>query len=303
MAPAQFDITPKKQASFFRYLYYQITFGPQLVSDVALSGHTALVTGSNCGIGLETSRQLLELGVSKLILAVRNEEKGKAADRKGLPADAIERIVNTSTGHGEIIQVNYLSTAMLAILLLPITKGVRANQPKPTRITLTLSEVAAWVSFPVGREVPILPALDAPGKAADNTRDRMLVSKLLGQYFITALAARVPSSVAVIDGVSPGAVHDTQFNRDFEGTLGLGLVKAIQRWVAFSSAVGARLVTDAAVRHGDEAHGQFLSMQKIAPVIYTEEGKKTSEQLWEETIEELSFAGVENIVKELGDKD
>ncbi|KAI0972109.1 hypothetical protein F4678DRAFT_479094 [Xylaria arbuscula] len=125
----------------------------------------------------------------------------------------------------------------------------------------------------------------------------MFVSKLLGQYVITALAARVPVLVAVIDGVSLGAVHDSQFNRDFEGTPGFGLVKAIQRWVAFSSAVGARLVTDAAVRQGDEAHGQFLK----APVIYTEEGKKTSELLWEETIKELSFVGVENIVKELGD--
>ncbi|KAI1328426.1 NAD(P)-binding protein [Xylariaceae sp. FL0255] len=347
MATPTFDISPEKQASFPRYLYRQITIKPQPVKDVDLHGRTALVTGSNCGVGLETSRQLLDLGVSKLILAVRDEEKGaKAAanliaNREGLPADTIEvwkldlsdynslvafanrvhktltrldiailnagicpakRTVNPGTGHDQIIQVNFLSTALLALLLLPTAKAVRANQPQPTRITLTLSEVGAWAQFPIGKEVPILPALDAPGKAADNTRDRMFVSKLLGQYFTSTIAARVPSEVAVINGASPGAIHDSQFNRDFEGTPGWGLVKRIQRLVAYPSAIGARMITDAAVRHGNETHGQFLSFQKLVPmppVIYSEEGRETSEQLWKEMLSEFSFANVENILNEV----
>lgn len=248
MAAPHFDISPEKQASFPRYFYHQLTAKPQLVRDVDLHGKTAIVTGSNCGVGLETSRQLLDLGVSKLILAVRNEDKGKtaAADllagRKETPPDTIEvwkldlsvydsvvaftdrvaktvtrldiailnagfvpvkRTMNTLTGHDEIIQVNYLSTALLAILLLPIAKRVRNNQPQPTRITLTLSEVAAWANFPVGKEVPILAALDAPGKLAENTNDRMFVSKLMGDYFVHELAKKVPPSVAIINAASP----------------------------------------------------------------------------------------------------
>ncbi|KAI1820126.1 NAD(P)-binding protein [Xylaria intraflava] len=347
MATPSFDISPEKQASFPRYLYRQSTFTPQPVSNVDLSGKTALVTGSNSGVGLETSRQLLDLGLSKLILAVRDEEKGKTAaadltaNRKGVAAGAVEvwkldldsydsvvafadrvgktltrldiailnagicpakRTVNATTGHDEIIQVNYLSTALLTLLLLPTAKTVRANQPQPTRITLTLSEVGAWAQFPVGEVVPILPALDAPGKAADNTRDRMFVSKLLGQYFTSAVASRVPASVAVVNGASPGAIHDSRFNRDFEGTPGWGLVKTIQSFIAYSSAVGARMITDAAVRHSDETHGQFLSFQKLVPmppVIYSEKGKGVSEQLWKELMSEFSFANVENILKEV----
>lgn len=174
MAAPQFHVSPQKQASFPRYMYHQVAAKPQVIKDVDLHGRTALVTGSNCGVGLETSRQLLHLGVSKLILAVRDEEKGRAAaadllaDRKDTPPDTIEvwkldlsvydsvvsfaervaktltrldiailnagfcpakRIVNTSTGHDEIIQVNYLSTALLAVLLLPVAKRVRNNQP------------------------------------------------------------------------------------------------------------------------------------------------------------------------------
>lgn len=310
MAGPQFDLSPQQQASFPRFLYRQITAKPQVVKDVDLRGRIALITGSNCGVGLETSRQLLDLGVSKLILAVRDEEKGRAAaanllaHREGTPPDTIEvwkldlsvydsvvsfaervsktltrldiailnagfcpakRLVNKSTGHDEIIQVNYLSTALLAVLLLPVAKRVRTKQPQPTRITLTLSEVAAWARFPVGKDVPLLAALDAPGELADNTNDRMFVSKLLGHYFVHTLAKQVSPSVAIINAASPGAIHDSQFNRDIDDTPAGKVIKAILRRVGCSSAVGARMITDAAVLHGEETHGQFLSFQKLVP--------------------------------------
>jgi NAD(P)-dependent dehydrogenase (short-subunit alcohol dehydrogenase family) len=75
----QFDLTPEKQASLPRFFYNQLTVKPTEVCDVDLQGKTAIVTGANSGVGFESSRQLLDLGLSKLILAVRNEEKGKAA--------------------------------------------------------------------------------------------------------------------------------------------------------------------------------------------------------------------------------
>lgn len=310
MGAPQFEVTPEQQASFPRYLYRQITAKPEAVKNVDLSGRIALVTGSNCGVGLETSRQLLDLGVSKLILAVRDEEKGRAAaanllaDREDTPPDTIEvwkldlsaydsvvsfaervattltrldmavlnagfcpakRILNKSTRHDEIIQVNYLSTALLAILLLPVAKRVRDNQPHPTRITVTLSEVACWARFPVGQDVPILAALDAPGKLADNTNDRMFVSKLLGHYFVHTLGSQIPPSVAIINATSPGAIHDSQFNRDIDNTPAGKFIKMILRRVGCSSALGARMITDAAVNHGEDTHGQFLSFQKIVP--------------------------------------
>lgn len=266
------------------------------------------MTESNCGVGLETSRQLLDLGVSKLILAVRDEEKGRAAaadllaDRKGTPLDTIEvwkldlsvydsvvsfvecvaktltrleiailhagfcpakRIVNTSTGHDEIIQVNYLSTALLAVLLPPVAKPVRHNQPQATRITLSLSEVAAWARFPVGKDVPILAALEAPGQLAENTNDRKFVSKRLGHYFVNALAKQVSPSVSIINAASAGSIHDSQFNRDIDKTPAGPVVRMVLRRVGNSSAVGARMIKDAAVRHGEETHGQFLSFQKL----------------------------------------
>ncbi|CAJ2500297.1 Uu.00g031500.m01.CDS01 [Anthostomella pinea] len=167
MSPAPFDVTPEKQASFPRYMYHQLTTKPEVVSDVDLRGKTALVTGSNCGVELETSRQLLDLGISKLILAVRNEEKGRAA------------ATDLSAGR----------------------EGMAPGTIEVWKIDLSDYD----------SDVPILAALDAPGKLADNREDRMFVSKLLGQYFVAALAKRVPASVAVINAASPGTICDSQF--------------------------------------------------------------------------------------------
>lgn len=173
-----------------RFLYHQATFIPIKVSGVKFYQQTAIVTGANTGVGFETCSQLLDLGVSKLILAVRDLAKGRAAvakllKRRYLPEDYIEvwkldlpvyesvvafaersktleRIdivilnagiapasfrINSLTGHSECIQVNYLSTALLAVLLLPILKSKREKQKGASRITFVSSEVAGWTSF------------------------------------------------------------------------------------------------------------------------------------------------------------
>ncbi|KGO76433.1 Short-chain dehydrogenase/reductase SDR [Penicillium italicum] len=58
--------------------------------DGDLSGQTIIVTGSNQGLGLESSRHLLRLGVEKLIMAVRDLTKGEAARRELLQSTSRE---------------------------------------------------------------------------------------------------------------------------------------------------------------------------------------------------------------------
>ena len=45
----------------------------------SLEGKVAIVTGANSGLGFESARQLLTLGLSHLVVAVRSIKKGKAA--------------------------------------------------------------------------------------------------------------------------------------------------------------------------------------------------------------------------------
>jgi len=53
----------------------------------SLKGKVAIVTGANSGLGFESARQLLTLGLSHLVVAVRSIEKGKAAASKLSPAN------------------------------------------------------------------------------------------------------------------------------------------------------------------------------------------------------------------------
>ena len=65
------------------FFYRQLFTSPAVVkrSQRDLTGLTALVTGSNTGLGYHASQQLLSLGLSRLILAVRDTTKGEAAKR------------------------------------------------------------------------------------------------------------------------------------------------------------------------------------------------------------------------------
>ncbi|KAF3766602.1 hypothetical protein M406DRAFT_38676 [Cryphonectria parasitica EP155] len=344
MAP---DPIPQNQSSILHFWYEQYVSKPAVVRDVSLQGQTAIITGSNTGVGYQTAKQLLDLGLSKLILAVRDEEKGKAAaanlsSSRDLAPNAIEvwlldhssyesvvsfaeraksldrldfvnlnvgiiltkRTFNNNTGHDECIQVNYLSTALLALLLLPVVKEKMANQAKPSGITFTSSEVSAWTKFTERTaKGSLLAALDCKDGKVDML-DRMWVSKLLGQFFLAKLAAEIPPSIALINGASPGAVHDSEFNREIEKTFMGKIIKLILKFLANSSSVAARMMTDAMVHHGEETHGHFLSFQKVvpmSPILYTNEGRAISEQLWKETLAEFSFANVDDIMRTIKD--
>lgn len=287
----------------------QASFKPVEIRGVDLRGQTAIITGSNTGVGFHTARQLLNLGLTRLILAVRDENKGKAAAarlseicqitegntievwlldlclydsvvafaERARSLDRLDivnlnagiapakRVFNAKTGHDEVIQVNYLSTALLAILLLPVVKEKRPNQPRPSRITLTLSEVASWTNFNDQNVAGcLLKALDSEEGKVDML-DRMWVSKLLGQFLLVRLAAAVPPSVAVINGASPGAVRDSEFGLEFDKTFsGAVFKKLVLKHLGNSSEMAAWAMTDAIVNHGDETHGKFLSFQKVA---------------------------------------
>ncbi|OCL01883.1 short-chain dehydrogenase [Glonium stellatum] len=65
--------------SFFAaFIHRQFIYEPP-VPTASFKNRTVIVTGSNCGLGLEASRWLVRLGASQVILACRNIEKGNAA--------------------------------------------------------------------------------------------------------------------------------------------------------------------------------------------------------------------------------
>lgn len=57
-----------------------------------ITGKCAIITGSNTGLGVESARQLLSLGLAHLVMGVRSVDKGKAAAAKLRTANTSAKI-------------------------------------------------------------------------------------------------------------------------------------------------------------------------------------------------------------------
>lgn len=302
-----FDVTPEERATMMAFFKRQWYNQPPTTSPdaVSLKGQTAIITGGNTGLGFECSKQLLDLGLSRLIIAVRSTAKGEDArksllqGRKRQDAEQVVEVwaldlssyesiqafaqrastldqlqivinnagnckatfgINPSTGHEDGVQTNYLSAALLAILLLPILQEKNSAQD-PGRFVLVNSDTAAWAQFKERDSDSLLVALDKPENFRND--ERYSTTKLLGQLFLTELTRRVPSSIAVINCVNPG-LCSSSLSRDFTGLNGI-MYKLNLRVFGRTSEVGARALTDAAVNHGAESHGQYIEDGKLQP--------------------------------------
>lgn len=294
-----------REGSQLHFFYRQFFVTPKAADpqQIKLKEQTGIVTGSNVGLGLEACRQLLALGLSHLVLAVRDENKGKAAKEdlaRGAPDAKIEiwkldmsvyesvtsfaqkcnslarldfiilnagvfrlkHEINENTGHDEVIQVNYLSTALLTILLLPVLLAKKANAAKPSRLVIVSSETAAWCKFKEQNSSQILSAFDDP-KGYD-MQERYYTSKLLQELFLKQLVKQVPSLVAVVNAVNPGFCYGSSLHRDAGGIVGV-VFTGLKRFIGRSIAIGARTLVDAAVVQGPESHGQYLGDCVVKP--------------------------------------
>ncbi|KAF4125699.1 Short-chain dehydrogenase [Geosmithia morbida] len=305
-------------------------------------GKTAIVTGSNSGLGLETSRQLLDLGVARLILAVRTVSKGEKA-REGLLSgrdasrvqvdvwqldllsyDSIIKfaekaktldeldfaILNAghyrelehfceATGYEESVQVNYISTMLLTILLLPILK-TKSSQGGPGRLVVVNSDTASWAKFPERGERPLLPIYKRKTENW-NHPDRYALSKLLGQLFLHKLVQKIPSSDVIINVINPGLCYGTEIVKDGDGRLLGDLYKLGFRILGKPAAVGSRAIIHSAISFGEESHGQYTEdgeIRPLAPILYTPEGEDVANALWDETLAELPSSPVQEALKE-----
>ncbi|KFA60247.1 hypothetical protein S40285_08072 [Stachybotrys chlorohalonatus IBT 40285] len=299
----------------------------------SLAGKTAVITGSNVGIGLAACRVMLQLGLSRLIMAVRTVEKGKAAAeplRKGFPQALIQVVqldmlsyesIQTfakhcstlprldvailgaavfssefkimPTGHEEVFQVNYLSTTLLSMLLLPALKPKRSGD-EPGRLTIISSSTALYGEFAHRDADPIIPSFDNR-ESYRGFIERYSTSKLLVLMLTHKLSDLVSAEDVIINTVDPAFVADTSLHRTFPG-LAARTFAFLKRVSARSLEQGAWTYVDGAVVKGKESHGGFIvdfGLHPFHPVMYTTEGKAAMDRLWKETLNELRFINVE----------
>ncbi|KFA79672.1 hypothetical protein S40288_09075, partial [Stachybotrys chartarum IBT 40288] len=325
------------QGDFFRR-QLRITPPAVTRADADLAGKVAIITGGNSGLGFNCGKQLLSFGLRRLIITARDEPKGLNAQKslaQAAPAgssvevwpldlanyDSINSFVNRAkaldrldivilsagtfsasfrivpeTNHEMTVQVNYISDALLTILLLPVLKAKKAASP--SRLIWVNSETAAWAKFKERTSTSLLTRLDTKPAGSFDPIDRYYTSKLLGQLFIVELARRVSPDLAEIAMVNPGLCYGSTLHREASGVSGV-ILGIFKRTFGRTLEVGARTLTDAAVKHGPEIHGQYLGdcvLKPLAPLLYEPDGAKLANQLWTETLTDLSFANAEQII-------
>ncbi|KAJ6459679.1 hypothetical protein C8R45DRAFT_942227 [Mycena sanguinolenta] len=337
------DLPPSTVPFSTVFLHNQFCEKPQWPAPgTSLAGQTAIVTGCNTGLGFEAAMQLLELGLSRLVLAVRSMERGNAAADKMrlayprakydvwelnmsfypsiqafarrveaqlprvdiviLNAGLIKLAFTTveSTGHEEQLQVNYLSTMFLALLLLPILKEKRALGGAPAHLTIVNAALALAAKNQYKGCNPLIPAFDDPKLWA--REDTYNASKQLAHMFLWHLVDYVSADDVIVNLSDPAWCKGTDLTRDVEGA-GMKLaVKAFGGLTGRPPRVGASCFVDAVVNKGKESHGCFLMSWKIHPFaafLYTPEGKVVSRRVWEETLAEFEFAGVRQILQSM----
>ncbi|KAI0158067.1 NAD(P)-binding protein [Xylariaceae sp. FL1272] len=201
-----------------------------------------------------------------------------------------------STGHQETIQVNYLSTVLLALLLLPTLKQKRPPNGEPAHMSIVNAALSLRASLPNSKADPLLPSFDDP--STFDPIEHYCLSKLLMHMFMWKLVEYVSANDVVVNLSDPAWCRGSNLHRDREGALkkaGMKMFGLLGR----TPRLGASCFIDALVNKGKESHGTFIMSWEIHPfasMLYTPEGHAITEKLWKETLDELDFAGVRSIL-------
>lgn len=163
------------------------------------------------------------------------------------------------TGHEVTIQVNYLSTALLSILLLRTLKVTVGSK----RLTIVSSDTHEWASFKEQKQENILAALDDKEYFS---LDRYFTSKLLQVLFVQELVAHISDEV-LVNIVNPGLCAGSSLHRNTKGGFAAAM-EVMKRMTARTAEVGARVLVNAAVVQRSESHGKYISDSRITRLAF-----------------------------------
>ncbi|TGJ82166.1 hypothetical protein E0Z10_g6612 [Xylaria hypoxylon] len=163
------------------------------------------------------------------------------------------------TKHETMLQVNYLSTALLALLLLPILKE-KGGDTRPPVLTVVGSDRAYEVN--IEKKGAVLHQLDRPEHFTQF--EWYGKSKLLLTLFVSKLAELVDVDDVLVNMANPGMTKGTDFFRGVPAIF-TPIISFGQFILARSAEVAASIYVDAVSARGEESHGSFLSDWTIKP--------------------------------------
>ena len=169
------------------------------------------------------------------------------------------------TGHEKVLQVNYLSNALLSLELLPLLINTAKSSGSPSRLSWVGSRMHEQNSLaskhPILPDESVLAHFDDPSNFGN--MDTYSDSKLLCIIFLAQLSKGTPRNEVVINSMCPGMVKTNMANN----------TPFFVRWAANTvlslrgrtAEKGAWALVNAAAIVGEESHGRSLTDKKITP--------------------------------------
>ena len=169
------------------------------------------------------------------------------------------------TGHETVLQVNYLSNALLTLELLPLLQKTAKSSNSPSRLSWVGSRMHERNSLlskrPILSHETILAHFN--NAANFNNFDTYSDTKLLCVMFLAELAKHVGNDSVIINSMCPGMVKTNIANSaPFLVRSAVGVVQALR---ARTPEKGAWVLINAATIAGEETHGRFLTDKEITP--------------------------------------
>ncbi|KAL2137286.1 hypothetical protein VTI74DRAFT_5017 [Chaetomium olivicolor] len=328
------------------------------------TGKTILITGANSGLGLAAATKFAALNPSRLILAVRNLDSGRAAQR-ALQEQLEKTTIHSSqssgtagTGHANdnatvetkielwhldmdsyasiaafaqratdeldrlnvavlnagvyevaygvsaygwerTLQVNTLSTALLAVLLLPKLRasaakrnggGVGGDGGGPSVLEVVASRRAEAVQLTKEQRegsANVLGPANAVGQGGYKPSEQYRLSKLLMLGMVKELAALVDASEVTVTAVCPGGVA-TNLSRGWTGVVA-GVVKALVNTLIMRTPEYAARSVVSGASLGREASGKLWYDDDLHELtsLAGEDGQKLADKIWAEVTDAL----------------
>ncbi|KAJ6485601.1 hypothetical protein C8R45DRAFT_903286 [Mycena sanguinolenta] len=194
------------------------------------------------------------------------------------------------------LQVNHLSTSLLALLLLPAMVRTAEQHSTVPRIVVVSSGAFHWVKVnkSVYEDPEVLKTLGGAQYCSDpkNMQGRYPLTKLFNVLFVRAMNDRLlPSTPLVVNAVNPGYCY-SELRREFSGAMA-AFDWLMERALAFSAEVGSRRLIWAALSHPnepDKLRGEFLSdfqVEEVSDFVLSAEGAKMQDHSWDDLVDIL----------------
>ncbi|KAJ7440475.1 hypothetical protein B0H11DRAFT_1750732 [Mycena galericulata] len=203
----------------------------------------------------------------------------------------------TTDGWESSLQVNHLSTSLLALLLLPSMVNTAVRYGTLPRLVLVSSGAHYW--FPIDKPLRENPEIIKTMGGAEyctspgGMMGRYPITKLLNILFVRALNARLLSSTPlIVNAVDPGYCY-SELRRNFTGKRAMRDF-FMELCLAFPAEVGARRLVYAALGQADQPdkfRGEYIAGFRVAEVsdfILSPEGSKAEDLVWEDTLDILN---------------